>query len=127
MTTPQQPPWPPAGSYGPPPGYGPPPQPGQVPMAYGFPVAPQTDGTAICVLVLAISSFVVLPVIPAIVALVLAPSAERAILASGGRLTGESLVRAGRVVAWVHLALCVAFALFVVAVFGLLGAASVSD
>lgn len=39
-------------------------------------------------LVLAIGSFVVSPLIPAIVALVLAPGAKRDIGASGGRLTG---------------------------------------
>ena len=128
MTTPQQPQWP--GRYGPPPqpgAYGPPPQPGQVPLAYGYPVPPQTDGTAIAVLVLAVCSFVVLPVIPAVVALVLAPSAQRDIAASGGRLTGEGLVRAGRVVAWVHLGLCLAFVALLVLVFGLFGAAVFVD
>jgi hypothetical protein len=90
-----------------------------VPLPYGYPIAPQTDGTAICVLVLAICSFVLLPVVPAVVALVLAPGAERDIAASGGRLTGEGLVRAGRVVAWVHLALCLAVVLVLLAFFGL--------
>ncbi len=125
MTTPQQPGWPgaPGGNgYGPVPPYGPPPQPGQVPLAYGYPVAPRTDGTAICVLVLAVSSFVLLPVVPAVVALVLAPSAERDIAASGGRLTGGGLVRAGRAVAWVHLGLCAGLLLLVLAAFGLLSA-----
>jgi hypothetical protein len=97
-------------------GYGPPPAPyGQpwpgAPVWYG---PPQTDGTAIAVLVLAVCSFVVLPVVPAVVALVLAPSAERDIAASGGRLTGEGLVRAGRIVAWIHLALCLAAVVVVV-------------
>ena len=129
MTTPQQPGWPssPEGyGYGTVPPYGPPPQPGQVPLAYGYPVAPQTDGTAICVLVLAISSFVLLPVVPAVVALVLAPSAERDIAASGGRLTGESLVRAGRVVAWVHLGLCLGFLVLLLGFLGLFSAAAFS-
>lgn len=93
----------------------------------GWPVPPQTDGTAICVLVLAISSFVVFPVVPAVVALVLAPGAERDIAASGGRLTGDSLVRAGRVVAWIHLGLCLAGLLLLLAVFGLFGAVAFSD
>lgn len=117
--------------YGPPsygaPGYGPP------PPAYGAPApppgwygAPKTDGTAIAVLVLAICSFVVFPVVPAIVALVLAPGAERNIAAAGGRLTGDGLVRAGRIVAWVHLGLFLAFLLVLVLAFGLLGAATFS-
>lgn len=122
MTVPQQPGWSPESHS-----YGPPPAPGSVPMPYGYPVAPQTDGTAIVVLVLAITSFVAMPVIPAIVALVLAPSAERDIAASGGRLTGETLVRAGRIVAWVHLGLCLAFLVVVLAVFGVFGAAIFSD
>lgn len=126
MTVPQQPGWPPQGySYGPPPGPGSAPRPMQMP--YGYPVAPQTDGTAIVVLVLAITSFVAMPIIPAIVALVLAPSAERDIAASGGRLTGETLVRAGRIVAWVHLGLCLAFLVVVLAVFGVFGAVAFSD
>lgn len=127
MTTPQEPPgWsatpaygPPPG-YGPPPAYGPPPLPGSVPSPYGlWQPAPQTDGTAIVVLVLAICSFVVFPVVPAVVALVLAPGAERDIAASNGRLTGESLVRAGRIVAWVHLGLCAAFVVALLAFLGL--------
>jgi len=97
-----------------------------VPLPYVYPVAPQTDGTAIAVLVLAVSSFLVFPVVPAIVALVLAPSAERDIAAAGGRLTGEGLVRSGRIVAWVHLGLCVAFLLVLLAFFGLFAAAGVS-
>lgn len=110
--------------YASPGGYGPPPLPGQPPMPpYGYPLAPKTDGTAIAVLVLAISSFVVLPVIPAVVALVLAPGAERDIAAAGGRLTGEGLLRAGRIVAWVHLGLCLAFVVVLLAVFGIFGAA----
>lgn len=119
MTSPQEPGWPPPTGYGPPPAYGPPPLPGQVPMAYGYPLPPQTDGTAICVLVAAICSFVVFPVVPAIVALVLAPSAERDIAASGGRLTGAGLVRAGRIVAWVHLGLCLAGLVVLVGFLGL--------
>lgn len=57
------------------------------------------------VLVLAIASFVAVPVIPAIVA----------------------LVRAGRIVAWVHLGLWLAFLMVVLAVFGVLGAAVFRD
>ncbi len=131
MTTPPQPGWPPPPegyAYGPPPhGYGPPPPPGSVPLPYGYAPAPQTDGTAIVVLVLAISSFLFLPVIPAVVALVIAPSAERDIAASGGRLTGESLVRAGRIVAWIHLGLCLAGLLLLLAFLGVFGAFAVAD
>lgn len=53
---------------------------------------------------LAIGSFVVCPVIPSIIALVLASSADRNIAASNGALTGESLTKAARIIAWVNLA-----------------------
>ena len=107
--------------YGSPQGYGPPPVPG---AGYpGWQPAPQTDGRAIAVLVLAICSFVVFPVIPAIVALVLAPGALRNIAESGGRLTGEGLVRAGRIVAWINLVLIPGFILLMVLVVGVLGMA----
>jgi hypothetical protein len=66
---------------------------------------PSTDGNAIAALILAIASFVACPIIPAIVALVLAGKAKRNIQASGGAKTGESLVTAARVIAWIHLGL----------------------
>ena len=60
---------------------------------------------AVVALVLAIVSWVVCPVIPAVVALVLARSATTEIDASGGRVTGRGLVTAARVVAWVNIGL----------------------
>jgi hypothetical protein len=117
-------------SYGPPPGYGapgygPPPLPGQVPPPYWQP-APQTSGTAIAALVLAVGSFVVLPLIPAIIALVLARSASQDIRAAGGRLTGEGLLTAARWTAWINIALCVGAVALVVLFLGLFSAAAVS-
>lgn len=134
MSSPDNPfaPPPQSGSYGPPQGYGPPPGygapgygPPPVPGAPypGWQPAPQTDGKAIAVLVLAICSWVVFPVIPAIVALALAPGASRDIAASGGRLTGEGLIRAGRIVAWINLIGILGFILLMVLIFGVLGAA----
>ena len=58
-----------------------------------------------------------LPVIPAIVALAMAPGTMRDIEESGGRLTGESLVRAGKIVSWINLALFVGGFLLIVLVF----------
>lgn len=128
MSTPQDPfATPPGGAtppaYGSVPGYGPPPAYGTPPVSpyAGWAGPAQTDGRAIAVLVLAICSFVVLPVIPAIVALAMAGGTLRDIEASGGRLTGESLVRAGRIVAWVHLGLVLLGILVVLVVFGLVG------
>jgi hypothetical protein len=99
-------------SYAPPPGPppGPPPAPapqwgappGPVGAVYG---TPKTDGTAIAAFILAIGSWVICPLIAAVVALVLAHVAGNKIDASGGRLTGEGLVRAAQIIAWIHIAL----------------------
>jgi uncharacterized membrane protein YjgN (DUF898 family) len=131
MTGPQQPPQdpfqPPAADWGRAPGWSggePPAAPstagGYDPASYGPPAGPaQTDTRAIVALVLAIASFVVLPLVPAVVALVLAQRSRRDIAASGGRLTGEGLATAARVVAWVNIVLCVLAVLAVVALFTL--------
>ena len=80
-----------------------------------FPLAATatTESTAVVGLICAILSWLVLPVVLAVVALVLARSAERSIHASAGRKTGLSLVTGARWIAWIHLlvvAMIVAFA-----------------
>lgn len=79
-----------------------------------------TEGTAIVALVCAILSWVAIPVVLAIVALVLARTAEREIAASAGEKSGAGLITASRWIAWLNLllvAMVVAFvAAFVVAV-----------
>lgn len=97
--------WGPA-PYGGPAGYGPPP-------GYGGPQ--QTDTKAVVGLVFAIGSFVVCPVIPAVIALFLANSSQRDIDASGGRLGGSGLNKASRVVSWINLGLALLGALAVAA------------
>ena len=93
-------------AYGSPSGYGP----GQGPQ--------QTSTRAIVALVCAVGSFVVFPLVPAIVALVLAPGATREIEESGGRLTGEGLVTAARITAWINIGLfLLVLVVFVLAVF----------
>ena len=91
----------------------PPPAHGQQPP-YGYPVPSgpyhrpkETEGYAIAVLVTAVCSFFVCPVVPAIVALALAPTARRNIAESGGQKDGESLVTAGVIVAWCNIGLAV--------------------
>ena len=74
-----------------------------VPPFYQRP--PQTAGKATAALVFAILAWFVCPVIPAIVALVLASQADGEIRASGGALTGESLLTAARIIAWINIAL----------------------
>jgi hypothetical protein len=68
--------------------------------------------------VLSIVSFVVCPLIPAIVALVLASSADQEIRASGGRIGGEGLTKAARIISWINIGLSV---LVVVGLFALIG------
>ena len=50
-------------------------------------------------------SWAVCPIIPAVVALVLASSAAKEIEASGGRVQGAGLVTASRIVSWVNIGL----------------------
>jgi hypothetical protein len=121
--------------YPPPsPGYGAPPPPGYsggygggygapgyggyggYPNGYGYPggVAPRTDGTAIAALVLAIVSFVLCPLIPAVVALALIPGSRRTIKASGGTLSGDSILTAAKWIAWINVVLA---GLFVILIF----------
>jgi hypothetical protein len=119
--TPGPPPPPSPGSQGytpPPPGYGPAPGGYGTYPSYGYGASPRrTDGTAITALILAIVSFVVCPVIPAIVALAMIPSSRRTIMASGGTVEGLGLLTAAKVIAWIHLGLVlVGVAFLVVAV-----------
>ena len=72
---------------------------------YAYQPSPRTSSTAIVALVLAISSFVVCPVVAPIVALVLASTANREIAESGGWITGEGLVSAAKIIAWINLAI----------------------
>ena len=80
------------------PGYGPPP-------GYGYPPGPQTDSSATAALVIAVVGFFICAPVGAIVALVLANSAEKRIQESGGRLTGLDQARAARIIAIVELVL----------------------
>lgn len=66
-----------------------------------------TAGKAKATLTLGIVSFVVCPVIAAIAAIVVGAQADRQIRESYGRLRGEDLVKAGRILAIMNLALSV--------------------
>lgn len=68
-------------------------------------VAGQTSGKATATLVLALVSFVLCPVIPAIAALIVGGQAAREIRESSGRLAGEGLVKAGRIIAIANIVL----------------------
>jgi len=60
---------------------------------------------AVGALICAIASFVICPVIPAIVALILAANARKKIVQSGGRLGGDGLVTAATIISWINIAL----------------------
>lgn len=100
--------WPPQGApaaaYPPPPGtpaaY---PAPGGYPPPYASAPAPLTSTNAIVGLVLAIASWVVCPVIPAIIAVVLAAKSQQEIQASQGRVGGDGLNLATRIISWINI------------------------
>ena len=52
---------------------------------------------------MSIASWVICPVIPAIVALVLANKAEREVAASSDRLTDSGLVLPTKIIAWINI------------------------
>ena len=95
-----------------PPQYGAPQYAGGYPAYGGYPVQ-QTSSKASTVQVLGIVSLVTffamcgLGVIPAVIALALAPGARREIEASGGALGGASQLRTGTITAWITLGLTV--------------------
>lgn len=84
------------------------PQPGEgvAPVA-GAPVAyvpaPPTSTNAIIAFVLSIISWAVCPIVPAIVALVLAASAQREIAVGQGRVQGGGLVTAAKIISWINI------------------------
>jgi len=83
----------------------------------GYPPPPPTSSSAIVALVLAISAWVVCPVIPAVVALVFASRATREIRGSGGALRGSELTLAAKLVAWIN----IGFFLLVLLILGSIG------
>ncbi len=115
-TTPAPPGYPPAG-YAPPPGYFPP----------GYLVPAKNSSDSIAVVSLGIASIALtifcagVGVIPAIIALVMAGRAQREIEASGGRLDGLQLIKAGRITSWIgigiNLLLVLGVVVFLVLVF----------
>ncbi len=113
------------------PGYGQPQygqQYGQPVQGYGGPQGwqgqTQTESKAIIALVCAIASWVVLPVLPAIAALMIGKTAREQIAMSGGRLTGDGLVTAAKVIAWANIVLSVLGVLLLVLGLGLFASAS---
>jgi hypothetical protein len=73
-------------------------------VVFGAPVInPPTSSNAIVSLVLAIMSWVVCPIIFAIIALVFANKADKEIAGRQGQLGGSSLVLAAKIVSWINI------------------------
>jgi len=84
----------------------------------GDPMRPQTSTSAIVALILSIVSWTVCPLITAIVAIVLAYQADKEIRNSGGKVTGQGLSFAAKIIAWINIGVSVALIVLAV-VFGL--------
>lgn len=99
----------------------------QAPTAPQSPV-PTTSTNAVIGLVLAIVSWVVCPIIAAIVALVLAHSSDKEIKASDGRVGGAGFNTATRIIAWINIGVSIVAGIVVVALvaFGVIFSASVA-
>jgi len=84
---------------------------------YGYPgyVPRRTDTKAIIGLVLAIASWVMCPLVAAVVALVLASQSSREIEASQGALEGRGLNTATKWVAWLNIVLTIVGIIAVIA------------
>ena len=109
-------------AYPPAPGYAYPPPPGYPPQGYAYPApgyapAQTTSTNAIVGLVLAITSWIVCPIILAIVALVLAKKSGEEIAASQGRVGGEGLNTATKILSWINIGLYAAILVILGAVF----------
>ena len=109
-------------AYPPAPGYAYPPPPGYPPQGYAYPApgyapAQTTSTNAIVGLVLAITSWIICPIILAIVALVLAKKSGEEIAASQGRVGGEGLNTATKILSWINIGLYAAILVILGAVF----------
>ena len=86
----------------------------------GAPVAadqrPQTSTSAIIALVLSIISWTFCPLITSIVAIVLAYQADKEIRNSGGKVTGQGLSFAAKIIAWINIGVSVALIILAVVV-----------
>jgi hypothetical protein len=77
-----------------------------------------TSTTAVVSLIFGILSWVVLPVIGAIVAIVLGHMARAEIRRSNGMLVGDGLAVAGLVLGWTHIVLMIGAVLIAILFFG---------
>ena len=84
-------------------------------QAPGYPAATATaSNDAVVALVLSICSWLFCPVVLAVVALVFAGKAKRAIEASNGWVTGDGMVTAAKVISWINIAVTLVIAVIFV-------------
>ena len=77
----------------------------------------QTSSNGVIAFVLALASWILLPLVLAIVALVFAKKADDEVAASGGRIQAGGLVTAAKIIAWINIAVAAAGLLLLV-IFG---------
>lgn len=85
--------------------------------AIGHAPTQATEVNALIAMVLAIASWMVIPIVGAVAALFVASNAKRSIHASNGALAGLGIARGAQAVAWANLICCALFLLVVVALF----------
>jgi len=95
-------------------------------MSHGYPPAAETDEKAIWALVSAIAGFFLCPIVLHVVGWVLANQSLEAIRASQGRLTGDGLAKAARILSIIGLVLSALGVLLVVVIVGF-GAGGITD
>ena len=71
------------------------------------PVYQQNSSLAVISLIAGIASFVILPLLGAIAAIITGNMAKKEIAQSAGRLTGEGMARWGMILGWVNIAFSV--------------------
>jgi hypothetical protein len=101
-------------------------QPPQQPYYYGGPPPTQSSGTATAALVLGICGFLVCPLICSIAAIICGNVAINEIDRSGGRITGRDMAKAGLILGWVGVGLCV-LGILIIAGFIVWGASLADD
>jgi len=98
----------------------------QMPQDYqgypGYPVqpAPQTSTLAIISLIAGIVSFILLPFLGGIAAIITGGLAKKEIREGAGRFTGEGMATAGQVLGWINVVLIV-IPLCIIVILALLG------
>ena len=93
------------------------PAPSAAPVGYAQQPYPQTSNNAVVALILGIVSWLVCPIIVAIIALVYASKADKEIKASNGWLTGHGMVLAAKILSWINIGFYILMGIFFLIMF----------